>query len=124
MILENYNYCASMALLLIGFFGIIISGNLAKKLICLGILQVSVILFYVSLGYVNGAAAPIIQEGITVYVNPVPHVLMLTAIVVGVALMAVALAICVRIKEEYGTIEEDEIFELDSKKYKRESRKK
>jgi len=124
MTLDALNYWVSFILMMIGFFGIVSSGNLLKKLICLTIFQVSALLFYISVGYVKGAAAPIIKDVIIDYVNPLPHVLMLTAIVVGVASMAVGLAITVRIKEEYGTIEEDEIAELDFKKHKRESKKK
>jgi multicomponent Na+:H+ antiporter subunit C len=82
----------------------------------LNIFQVSVIMFYVSMGKVRGGTAPIVPEtggeGV-VYSNPLPHVLMLTAIVVGIATTALALALVVRIKERYGTIEEDEIREFD-----------
>lgn len=124
MTLDGANYFVSILLMMIGFFGIVSSGNLVKKLISLVIFQVSVLLFYISIGYVRGAITPMQGEGITLYSNPVPHVLMLTAIVVGVAVMAVGLAIIVRIKEEYGTIEEDEIDGIDLKKYRREKKKK
>ncbi len=110
--------------MMIGFFGVISSGNLVKKIMCLSIFQVAVLLFYISIGYVKNSAVPILQEGVSVYSNPLPHVLMLTAIVVGVAIMAVGLAIAVRIKEEYGTIEEDEITKLDLEKNKQERKKK
>lgn len=110
---ESFNYWISILLMMIGFFGVITRENLIKKMMSLAIFQVSVLLFYISIGSVDGGAIPIIKEGIEVYVNPIPHVLMLTAIVVGVAVMAVGLAIIVRIKEEYGTIEEDEIVALD-----------
>lgn len=121
---ENMNYLVSIMLMMISFYGIISSGNLVKKLMCLALFQVSVLLFYISGAYVKGGAVPIIKEGFSLYTNPVPHVLMLTAIVVGVATMAVGLAIAVRIREEYGTIEEDEIFIMDKKKKKREKSKK
>ena len=121
--LEGYNYWVSIMLMMVGFFGIIYAGNLVKKLMSLSIFQVSVLLFYISIGYVNGGAVPILKDGVSLYVNPLPHVLMLTAIVVGVAVMAVGLAIVVRIKEEYGSIEEDEISALDAKKHKREKGK-
>lgn len=111
--LESYNYWIAILLMMIGFFGVITRGNLVKKMMALVIFQVSVLLFYVSAGSVKGGAVPIMQEGVTLFVNPLPHVLMLTAIVVGVAVMAVGLGIIVRIKEEYGTIEEDEIVALD-----------
>lgn len=124
MILSSYNYWASILIMMIGFYGIISTRNLVKKLMCLAIFQVSVLLFYTSIGYVKDAAVPIFVEGVEKYVNPVPHVLMLTAIVVGVAVFAVGLAIAVRIKEEYGTVEENEIFDLDIKKNKRERQRK
>jgi multicomponent Na+:H+ antiporter subunit C len=111
--LEGYNYWMAIFLMMVGFFGVITRGNLVKKMMALSIFQVSVLLFYISLGNVIGGAPPIIKEGVKSYVNPLPHVLMLTAIVVGVAVMAVGLAIIVRIKEAYGTIEEDEIIALD-----------
>ena len=124
MILGSYNYIISILLMMIGFYGILSTRNLVKKLMCLAIFQVSVLLFYVSLGYVKDSAVPIFVDGVESYSNPLPHVLMLTAIVVGVAVMAVGLAITVRIKEEYKTIEEDEIFELDIKKNLQERKKK
>jgi multicomponent Na+:H+ antiporter subunit C len=112
---EGYNYWMSIILMMIGFYGVVTCGNLVKKMMGLAIFQVSVLLIYISIGNVEGGAVPIIKEGVNVYVNPIPHVLMLTAIVVGVAVMAVGLAIIVRIKEEYGTVEEDEIIALDTK---------
>ncbi len=118
--LDSYNYWISIVLMMIGFFGVIASGNLVKKMMGLAIFQVSVLLFYVSVGNVKNGAVPILIDGIDKYSNPIPHVLMLTAIVVGVAVMAVGLAIIVRIKEEYGTIEEDEILGLDSESNKKE----
>jgi multicomponent Na+:H+ antiporter subunit C len=111
--LEGYNYWMSVLLMMIGFFGVIARGNLVKKMMGLAIFQMSVLLFYISLGNVKGGTIPVIKEGVTLYVNPIPHVLMLTAIVVGVAVMAVGLALIVRIREAYGTIEEDEIIALD-----------
>lgn len=104
-----YNYWVVIFLMMTGLYVVISRGNLIKKVIGLNIFQVSVIMFYVSMGKVKGGTAPILAEGIEVYSNPLPHVLMLTAIVVGVATSAVALALIVRIKEAYGTIEEDEI---------------
>jgi multicomponent Na+:H+ antiporter subunit C len=101
--------------MLIGFAGVITHGNLIKKMIGLGIFQVSVLLLYVSSGTVTGGAPPILMDGIDTYINPLPHVLMLTAIVVGVAILAVGLALIVRINEAYGTTEEDEILEMDKK---------
>lgn len=124
MLLNNLNYIVSILLMMIAFYGLVSSNNLVKKLMVLSIFQVSALLLYISVGYVKGGSVPILQNGISLYSNPLPHVLMLTAIVVGVAVMAVGLAIAVRIKEEYGTIEEDEISALDLKKNKREKKKK
>lgn len=110
---QDYNYWVAVILMMIGFFSVITHGNLVKKLMGLTIFQVSVLLLYISASNVQGSAVPIFVEGVENYTNPLPHVLMLTAIVVGVAVMAVGLAIIVRIKEEYGTIEEDEILKAD-----------
>jgi len=108
-----YNYWIVIFLMMVGLYTVISRGNLIKKIIGLNIFQVSVFFLYISLGTVEGGAAPIIAEGVEVYSNPLPHVLILTAIVVGVATTALALALVVRIKESYGTIEEDEIHNLD-----------
>ena len=99
--------------MMIGLYVVISRDNLIKKVIGLNIFQVSVIMFYVAMAKVRGGTAPIEGEGITVFSNPLPHVLMLTAIVVGVATTALALALIVRINEAYGTIEEDEIREIE-----------
>mgnify|MGYP001817095437 FL=1 len=109
----HYNYGIVIVLMMVGLYTVISRGNLIKKIIGLNIFQVSVFFLYISLGTVKGGAAPIITEGVKVYSNPLPHVLILTAIVVGVATTALALALVVRIKESYGSIEEDEIHNLD-----------
>jgi len=109
----HYNYWIVIVLMMVGLYTVISRGNLIKKIIGLNIFQVSVFFLYISLGTVKGGAAPIITEGVKVYSNPLPHVLILTAIVVGVATTALALALVVRIKESYDTIEEDEIHNLD-----------
>lgn len=109
----DYNYWVAMLLMIIGFFSVITRGNLIKKLIGLSIFQVSVLLLYISASNVIGHTVPIVIEGATGYVNPLPHVLMLTAIVVGVAVIAVGLAIVVRVHKAYGTIEEDDILQAD-----------
>ncbi len=114
-IISGYNYWVSIALMMIGFYGVIRGNNLVKKLIGMVIFQTSVLLFYISSGYVYNARFPIFNDTATQYVNPLPHVLMLTAIVVGVATLAVGLALVARIKEAYGTIEEDEILILEAK---------
>lgn len=93
----------------IAFYVVIAHGNLVKKLIGLGLFQTSVFIFYISIGKVADGSPPIIVDGISVYSNPLPHVLILTAIVVGVATTAVGLALIVRIKEAYGSVEEPDI---------------
>ena len=109
-----YNYWMVIVLMMTGLYVVVARSNLIKKLIGLNIFQVSVIMFYVSMGKVRGGTAPILEEGIEVYSNPVPHVLMLTAIVVGVATIALALSLVVRLHGAYGTIEEDEIAQMDA----------
>jgi multicomponent Na+:H+ antiporter subunit C len=104
-----YNYWVAMVLMMIGFYVVISHGNLVKKIFGLNIFQVAVFVFYISMSKVRGGTAPILDERFTVYTNPVPHVLILTAIVVGVATMALGLALVVRIRNAYGTIEEEEI---------------
>jgi multicomponent Na+:H+ antiporter subunit C len=116
-IIENYNYLICVILMMIGFFIVVSSHNLVKKLMGLTIFQTSVLLLYISASFVKDASIPILKENIDFYVNPLPHVLMLTAIVVGVATVAVGLAIAVRIKEEYGTIEDDVILEKDRQSF-------
>ena len=104
-----YNYWIVIFLMMSGFYIVIAHDNLVKKVIGLNIFQASVFILYITFGKVAGGTAPIIGGGITVYSNPLPHVLILTAIVVGVSTTALALALVVRINEAYGTIEEDEI---------------
>lgn len=109
----HYSYWVAIFLMSAGMYILIARGNLLKKLIGLGILQTSVYLLYIAPGKLIGGTAPIVAEGFTLYSNPLPHVLILTAIVVGVATLALGLALVVRIREAYGTIEEDEILERD-----------
>lgn len=109
----NFNYWVVIILMMTGFYTVIARGNLIKKLIGLNVFQVSVFMLYISMGKVSGGTAPIVYEGAQIYSNPLPHVLILTAIVVGVATTALALALVVRIKEAYGTIEEDEIHRVE-----------
>lgn len=103
------NYWVVIVLMMSGFYVVIAQGNLIKKIVGLNIFQVSVFVFYISMGKIEGGSAPILDEAIKIYSNPLPHVLILTAIVVGVATTALALALVVRINAAYGTIEEDEI---------------
>ena len=107
------NYWIAILLLVTGVYIVIARGNLVKKLVGLGIFQTSVYLLYISPGKILGGTAPIIAAGYSVYSNPLPHVLILTAIVVGVATLALGLALVVRINEAYGTVEEDEINRQD-----------
>ena len=119
LIIAKYNYWASLVLLFIGLYGMITKNNLMKKIIGMVIFQTAILLFYVSIGVKKGATVPIIEFSpehqplldASAYANPLPHVLILTAIVVGVATLGVALAIIQKIQRVHGTIEEDEILE-------------
>lgn len=115
-LLGLFNYWVFALLLMIGFYAIVARTNLIKKVIGLSIFQTSVFLMYISMGKVQGGTAPIIVPGLenAVFSNPLPQVLILTAIVVGISTTALALSIVVRIREEYGTIEEDEIRHKDA----------
>ena len=110
-----FNYWVAIFLMMAGFYVVISRGNLVKKIVGLNIFQLSVFLLYISMGKVDGGTAPILAEGITTFSNPLPHVLILTAIVVGVATTALGLALVVRINESFGTIEDMEISELERK---------
>ena len=115
-LLGQFNYWVFVVLMMTGFYVVIARGNLVKKIVGLNIFQASVFLFYISMGKIFGGTAPILIEGAdeaVVYSNPLPHVLILTAIVVGVATTAVGLALVVRIHEAYGSVEEDDIQEAD-----------
>ncbi|MDE0807012.1 MAG: cation:proton antiporter subunit C [Longimicrobiales bacterium] len=107
------NYWFVIVLMMIGFYVLIAQGNLVKKIVGLNIFQTSVFVFYISMGKITGATAPILDSDWSVYSNPLPHVLILTAIVVGVATTALGLSLTVRIHEAYGSVEEDEINEMD-----------
>jgi len=103
------NYWVAIVLMMAGFYTVIAQHNLTKKIVGLNIFQVAVFVFYITMGKIDGGTAPILGDGIEIYSNPLPHVLILTAIVVGVATTALALALVVRIHHSFGTIEEDEI---------------
>ena len=132
MIVDKYNYWIYILLMMVGLYAMIAKRNLVKKVIGMNIFQTAIILFYVSTGAKRDATIPILEHGhdaahdaahaavnsaahaavdAAAYVNPLPHVLMLTAIVVSVATLGVALAIVLRIYRRYGTLEEDEILE-------------
>lgn len=114
MIATHYTYWIIFALMMIGLYAVMSHGNLVKKLIGLNIFQVAVFMFFISLGRVDGGSPPIITEGVEVYSHPLPHVLILTAIVVGVATTSVGVAIAIRIYEAYGTVEEDNALARDA----------
>jgi multicomponent Na+:H+ antiporter subunit C len=114
VIASHYVYWLLFAVMLIGLYIVISHGNLTKKLIGLTLFQVGVFLFFISLGKVDGGSAPIISPEIEVYSHPLPQVLILTAIVVGVATLSVGLALVVRIFEAYGTVEEEEMVEEEA----------
>lgn len=107
--LAHYNYYVAIILAMIGFYTMISRTNLVKKVAGLNIFQVSVFILFISMGVLDGGTVPILTETHTRYSNPLPSVLILTAIVVGVATTAVALALAVRIREAYGTVEEEQI---------------
>jgi multicomponent Na+:H+ antiporter subunit C len=110
----HFTYWLTIFIAIAGLYIVIARGNLVKKLVGLSIFQTSVYLLYIAPGKLIGGTAPIVSEAFTVYSNPLPHVLILTAIVVGVATLALGLALVVRIREAYGTIEEDEILGQDA----------
>jgi len=112
-ILGLYNYWVVILLMMTGFYMVIARGNLIKKIVGLNIFQASVFLLYLTMGKVRGGTAPILEDTPATYSHPLPSVLMLTAIVVGIATTSVAMALIVRIREEYGTVEEDEIVARD-----------
>ena len=113
-LLGHANYFVTIFLLMAGLFIVIARGNLIKKLVGLGVFQTSVYLLYIAPGKLLGGTAPIISDAFKVYSNPLPHVLILTAIVVGVATLALGLALVVRIRGAFGTIEEDEILQQEA----------
>lgn len=117
-IVAKYNYWIYILLMMIGLYAMIAKNNLVKKIVGMNIFQTAIILFYVSIGVKKGASIPIIQSAhghghavvdVAKYMNPLPHVLMLTAIVVGVATLGVALAFAIKVYNTFNTLEEDEI---------------
>lgn len=114
-IVSKYNYWMYVILIMIGFYGMMAKNNLMKKLIGMNIFQWSIILFYLSIGSKKGGTVPVIDPSLhpavraVDYINPLPHVLMLTAIVVGVATTGIALALLILVYRKYGTLEEDKI---------------
>jgi multicomponent Na+:H+ antiporter subunit C len=115
-ILGKLNYWVFVILIMVGFYGMMAKKNLMKKLIGMNIFQWAIILFYISLGSKKGGTIPIVGAGQVVraadFINPLPHVLMLTAIVVGVATTGIALTLLIIIYRKYGTIEEDKVIKV------------
>ena len=116
-------YWLFIILMLSGLFIVVSRGNLIKKIVGLNIFQTSVFMFYISIGKMKGGTAPILLDKVAdnsevIYSNPLPHVLILTAIVVGIATTALGLALIIKIREEYNTVEEDDIQEMDEKDLK------
>lgn len=119
-VLGIYNYWIYVLLMMIGLYGVIAKPNLIKQAIALGLFQTGIFLYYISMAVIDGGTAPIwttVEHGAQKfqgpYDNPLPHVLILTAIVVSVSVLAVALALIINIKRSYGTIEADEIEAMD-----------
>ena len=108
-----YNYWVVVFIMMAGFYVVVAHENLIKKIVGLNVFQASVFILYITVGKVQGGTAPIIGENFTIYSTPLPHVLILPAIVVGVETTALGLALVIRIKEAYGTIEDDEIAALE-----------
>ena len=125
LFVSHYNYWVVIFLMMVGFYILISRGNLIKKVVGLNVFQTAVFMLYISMGKITGGTPPILVDGgyrggeaaeQLMYSNPLPHVLILTAIVVGIATTSVGLALAVRIKEAYGTLEEDEISRIEAER--------
>ena len=116
-----FNYWVVIILMMAGLYIVMSSRHLVKKIIGLNIFQTAVFILFISMGKVSGGTAPILADGIMAYSNPLPHVLILTAIVVGVATTALGLAISVRIYEAYGSVDEDDIADMDAENHAQET---
>ena len=108
-ILGVFNYCVVVILMMVGLYIVIAHKNLVKKLIGINIFQTSIFILFISMGKITGGTAPILNETNTLYSSPLPHVLILTAIVVGISTTALGLAIVIRLYHAFGTVEDDEI---------------
>ncbi len=113
MVAARFEYWMTAALIVVGLYGMLVKRNLVKKLIGLNIMQTAIILLFISMSVRPGGTVPIIEKGVAdaVYMSPLPHVLMLTAIVVMVGTSGVAFALLIRIYDRFGTLEEDELLE-------------
>lgn len=114
MIASHLAYWLIFSLMMTGLYVVLSHGNVVKRLIGLNLFQASVFLLYIALGKVEGGTAPIVAEEHDTYSHPLPHVLILTAIVVGVATTALGLALAVRIFRAYGTLEEDVAISIET----------
>ncbi len=122
-IVGHINYWLGITLMMTGLYIVVSRGNLVKKVVGLNLFQTSVFMLYITMGKVSGGTAPIFTgKENEVFSNPLPHVLILTAIVVGVATTALGLALIVRIREAYETIEEDNIFNVENAMAREEDR--
>jgi multicomponent Na+:H+ antiporter subunit C len=108
-LVDHYNYVVTIFLMIAGLYIVVACSNMVKKLVGLSVFQTSVYLLYLEPAKILGGTAPIVDPAFAVYSNPLPHVLILTAIVVGVGTLALGLALVVRINEAYGTIDDDAI---------------
>jgi len=114
ILLTRYNYVAVVVLVAAGLYLVVGDRNLVKKVIGMNLFQTGIFLFFITAAFVEGGHPPVLEEGVETYVSPLPHVLILTAIVVGVSLTAVALTLIVRIYSEYGTLDEEIIAEMET----------
>ena len=123
-IAAQWNYYLVIILMMLGFYAVIARGNMIKKMVGLNIFQTSVFMLYISMGKIDGGTAPILTgDPATVYSNPLPHVLILTAIVVGVATTALGLALVLRIHAAFGSIEDDEVLAIKANAARPRSRR-
>ncbi len=113
LISNYYNYWVSILLMMAGLYIVIDHTNLLKKLVGLNIFQTSIFILFISMGKVDGGTAPILENGYSVFSNPLPHVLILTAIVVSVATTAVGLALVVNINRRFQSIDEQELEKIE-----------
>lgn len=117
VVLDYYNYWVCIILMMVGFYGVMAKTNLVKKAISLGLFQTGILVFYITIGKIEGGTGPVTVHpplGEAIYSNPLPHALMLTAIVVGVATLAVAMALVINIREKYGSIDDHDIHRLEN----------
>ena len=121
MLAGLFNYWVVIILMMAGLYVVMASRHLVKKIVGLNIFQTAVFILFISMGKVGGGTAPILVDGTTLYSNPLPHVLILTAIVVGVATTALGLAIAVRVYEAYDSVDEEAIAAMDTEDRRQEN---